>query len=129
MHVIEGELGHSTFSPHPARGPVELDVEVRVLTFDAWRLERGLALPTRPSWVLKMDIEGFEPRAIEGMDEALSARAFRGLVVELNDYTLGLCGSSTAEVRDALAQRGYREPPWTLELGGINGYFEPSPGR
>jgi hypothetical protein len=107
---------------HAAGDPT---VEVDVVTFDEWRRERGIALPGRPSWVLKMDIEGFEAHAIAGMAEALGARAFRGIVMELNEYTLSLCGSSVAEVRDRLAGLGYVEDPTLTATRGINGYFVP----
>jgi hypothetical protein len=59
------------------------------------------------------------------MAEALEARAFRGIVMELNEFTLGLCGSSIAEVRALLSGLGYSEDPALAVGRGINGYFVP----
>jgi FkbM family methyltransferase len=103
------DQGHSTFTAHPdlensARS------QARLITFDAWRGEARLALPSRPAWVAKIDVEGYELRVLRGMRQALQARAFRGLVVEINDFTLRLAGTTAAEIYDLLAQAGYR--PW-----------------
>ncbi len=106
LHAGVVDSGHSTFGDHPelaggARG------EVAVTTFDLWRREAGLALPEVPSWVAKIDVEGFELRVLRGMREALVARAFAGLMVEINEFTLKLCGTSPAEVFALLAEVGY----------------------
>ena len=46
--------------------------------------------------------------------------------MELNAFTLGLCGSSIAEVRALLSGLGYREDPALASSRGINGYFVPN---
>ena len=119
------DLGHATFAPHPAHRAADGTVPCRVERFDAWREAEGIALPAAPAWVLKMDIEGFEPRALAGMEATLRARAFRGLVVELNEYTLALAGSTTAEVRAQLADCGYVEDRSVADPG-LNGFFVPA---
>lgn len=127
LRMPTDDLGHATFAPHPSHGAGDPTAEAEVVTFDGWRRDRGLALPAAPSWVLKMDIEGFEAHAIAGMSEALEARAFRGIVMELNEFTLGLCGSSVAEVRARLSLLGYEEDPALVKARGINGFFVPKP--
>ncbi len=100
------DSGHSTFGNHPElAGPG--GIEVAVNTFDRWRQEQGLALPDRPQWVVKMDVEGFEFKVLQGMREALSARAFAGLAIEINDFTLKFCGTSRDEVFGLLREYGY----------------------
>ena len=106
LHAGVVDSGHSTFGEHPelaggAKG------EVEVLPFDAWRRAAGLELPGKPAWVAKIDVEGFETRVLRGMRGALAARAFAGLMVEINEYTLKLCGTSPAEVFGLLEEAGY----------------------
>ena len=101
------DSGHSTLGINP-----ELEgqkgVPVQVHTFDAWRRSANIALPLKPSWIVKMDVEGFELKVLTGMQEALRAKAFLGLAVEINDYTLGFCGTSAKEVHALLRDHGYR---------------------
>jgi hypothetical protein len=52
-------------------------------------------------------VEGFEPKVLQGMREHLSRRAFRLLVIEMNDYTLNLAGTTPAALRELLAQHHY----------------------
>jgi FkbM family methyltransferase len=105
LHPGVSDAGHSTFLVHPElHGAID---HVVVRPFDDWRRAQGLALPTRPSWVAKIDVEGFEVAVLEGMREALRARAFIGLVVEVLPFTLALGGRRPADVTDALAAAGY----------------------
>lgn len=122
LHPGADDSGHSTFGPHPELGARSLG-DVDVVPFDEWRESHGLALPGRPSWIAKIDVEGFETRAIRGMAKSLQARAFAGLVVEVNEFTLGFCGSSPAELREELRARGYREEILAPESG--NAFFVP----
>lgn len=125
LRVLPAELGHSTFAPHPEHGDGDPVCQVQVVDFDTWCGRAGIALPSSPTWVAKLDVEGFEFRALEGMRRALAARAFRGIVVELNEFTLALCGSSIGAVRALLARHGYVDHPVPNTRGGINGFFVP----
>jgi FkbM family methyltransferase len=107
LQVREADLGHSSFGPRAWADGQEVDV--RVVTFDAWRAEQGIDLPDGPRWVAKIDVEGFELRVLHGMAEALRAGAFKAVVVELNELTLRSCGASSAAVLDLLADAGYDE--------------------
>jgi FkbM family methyltransferase len=107
LAVREADLGHSSFGP---RSWVDgHTVAVEVATFDGWRAAEGPALPERPAWVAKIDVEGYELRVLHGMAEALGATAFAAIVVELNELTLLSCGASSAEVVALLAGAGYVE--------------------
>ena len=124
LSVPTTEEGHASFGP---RDWDDADVfEVDVVAFDDWCRHAGIDLPERPSWVAKIDVEGFELRVVEGMAEALAAKAFAGVVVELNELTLQSCGTSIEEVVARLGALGYVEglprsgPP---DLG--NGFFVP----
>lgn len=108
LHLIEADTSYSTFGPHPDFYPEDL-VQVPGATFDQWRKDFGLDLPSYPAWVAKVDVEGFETKVLSGMRSSLEAHAFAGLVIELNDFTLRYCGTSTTEVRRFLADVGYQE--------------------
>jgi FkbM family methyltransferase len=123
LHPGADDSGHSTFGPHPELAARTLG-EIDILPFDVWRESHGLRLPDRPSWVAKIDVEGFEPRVLRGMAESLKARAFVGLAIEINEFTLRFCGSSSAELREELRVRGYREEILAPKSG--NAFFVPA---
>lgn len=84
---------------------------------DNWRSETGIPLPSRPSWIAKLDVEDWELRVLRGMSEALHAHAFACLAVELNPYTLAFSGTSVTEVQNELSKTGYER------IGGlVNGH-------
>jgi FkbM family methyltransferase len=123
LHGTQADTGFSTFGPHPTL--LDQGLAVAVVSFDQWRHDRGIALPNRPSWVAKLDVEGFEARVLRGMAESLQARAFIGLAVELNDYTLDFCGTSVGEVVQLLADHGYRMDHRRGEERSLNRFFIP----
>jgi len=123
LHAGVTDSGHSTFGAHPElTGPAIAEVEV--LPFADWLGRAGLPLPAQPSWIAKIDVEGFETRVLRGLLPALRARAFLGLVVESNAYTLEFCGSSLDEMRGILHEGGYRARPVEGNRSG-NEFFVP----
>ena len=110
LHLALDDSGHSTFglNPHYQGHESRLrEVMVPVTTFQEWAMQTGLTIPLAPQWVVKMDIEGFELRALRGMEPFLKAHAFAGLCVEINEHTLNFCGTSAEEVYAYLAGFGY----------------------
>lgn len=106
LHVTKEDSGHSSFGINPSvLNP--MDVEVATIPFDRWRESNGLALPDKPRWLAKIDVEGFEYKVLSGMKEALTATAFRGIVVEVLDHSLRFCGSSAESVISFLEQYDY----------------------
>jgi FkbM family methyltransferase len=120
------DSGHSSLGPHPELSADDA-IEIPVLPFDMWRRQAGLELPTSPSWVAKIDVEGYECHVIGGMREALAARAFRGLAVEVNSFALEFCGASAAKLISLLESMGYVERPVELpgERSTMNKFFVP----
>lgn len=123
LHPGEADSGHSTFGPHPGLADCSSS-EIDVVPFDEWRKDAGILLPTEPSWIAKIDVEGFEVRVLRGMAETLRAKAFAGLVVEVNEFTLGFCNSTPAELRATLSEFGYRELAFGAKSG--NAFFVPT---
>ncbi|OAI42333.1 hypothetical protein AYO41_04415 [Verrucomicrobia bacterium SCGC AG-212-E04] len=123
LHPGADDSGHSTFGPHPELGGRSL-APIDVLPFDDWRRDAGLMLPTSPQWIAKIDVEGFEARVLHGMREALHARAFAGLAIEMNEFTLGFCGSTPGELRRLMSECGYREIGVHRNSG--NAFFVPA---
>lgn len=110
LHLANADSGHSTFGNHPglAQAPC---VEAPVVPFDVWLHREGIAMPEHPSWIAKIDVEGFEPKVISGMRRSLLAKAFLGIVVEINPYTLAFCDAQPNDVVDFMADHGYVTGP------------------
>lgn len=107
LHQAATDSGHSTFGDHPDLKD-ERTVPVPVMPFDTWLERAGLALPARPEWIAKIDVEGFEPRVLNGMKKALARRAFAGLVVEVNPFTLNFVNSRPEAIFELMDAQGYR---------------------
>jgi FkbM family methyltransferase len=121
LNIRDTALGHGSFGPREWADGRTTDVDVA--SFDDWRRERGIELPAVPSWVLKVDVEGYEHRVLRGMPEALAARAFLGVVVELNELTLQSCATSSGEVLDVLREAGYVEVDEQPAVDGMRNAF------
>lgn len=104
------DSGWSTFGTNPHFTGQEQTLRTQVtpvVSFDGWCASQGLVLPATPSWVMKMDIEGYEVRALRGMEKALRGRAFKAVLVEVLDHTLNFCGSSAGELFSTMQRAGY----------------------
>jgi len=66
-----------------------------------------LPLPVEPAWIAKIDVEGFELKVLTGMRQALEAKAFVGVSVEINRFTLGLFGVGASTIYEALRACDY----------------------
>ena len=120
-HTGDDNSGSATFGPAEGSNSRVL-AEVPVVTFDAWREEQKIELPSRPLWLAKIDVEGFEARLLRGMTETLRARPFAGLAIEQHEENLVRCGSSVAEVESLLASAGYRQ----AQTAFPNAYYVPA---
>ena len=122
LHPGTEDSGHSTFGNHPELHTLPI-ANIRVMPFIEWLTEAGIAIPKRPSWIAKIDVEGFELKVLQGMEPALRSRAFQGIVIEVNEFTLKFCNASPKEVLDFLASCGYRQV-FSAQCG--NAFFIPA---
>ena len=106
LHPGREDSGHSTFGRHPVLNE-ETIASVPVTKFDTWREENQLLLPSKPEWIAKIDVEGFELRVLRGMENSLKAKAFKALIIEINTFTLDFCGNKPSEVFAFLRNCGY----------------------
>ena len=104
-HGIE-DLGHSTFVQHPGltRSPI---TKAKVFAFDDWLEKFTPKINNFMGWVAKIDVEGFELKVLEGMSKSLSSQCFKGLVVEINPFTLNLAGVEGIDVFNFMRKLGY----------------------
>jgi hypothetical protein len=109
---------------HPELRGKEL-ANIPLAPFDRWREAQGIALPDGPRWVAKIDVEGFELRALKGMAESLRARAFIGLAVEINPFTLNFTGATPDAVLAFMEAHGYRLLHPFDPSGNANAFFIP----
>ena len=114
LHPGTDDSGQSTFGPLPEFAKRSI-AKVEVLPFDEFCLREKLNFPPRPAWVAKIDVEGFDLKVLHGMKRALTAKAFKGLSVEMNESNLSYCEASTTAIREFLREHGYRTkfPPFS----------------
>lgn len=104
FHRGETDSGHSTFGNHPELSATEV---LEVKDFETWRSQANLPLPSPGNWIAKIDVEGFEMRVLAGLRHAFEKRAFRGIAVEINHFTLGFCGSTAEEIYGYMEALGF----------------------
>jgi FkbM family methyltransferase len=126
LHLGVTDSGHSTFGDHPELGNAA-SVQVPVLPFDEWRETQGIPLPSAPQWIAKIDVEGFELRVLNGMAGSLKARAFIGLAVEMNEFTMEFSGTEAGQILGLMEAHGYRlRHPLGAYKTNANAFFIPS---
>jgi FkbM family methyltransferase len=102
------DSGWSTFGTNPSFESSRI-ADIAVQPFSLWADQLGLALPDHPAWIAKIDVEGFELKVLRGMEAALKQHAFQGICIEINDYTLKLCGTKSEDIFAFLHTCGYRQ--------------------
>ncbi len=93
--------GNSSFlADHPNRidGVRHVAQRVKIVKFDDWAKNAGLVAPQTPSWVAKVDVEGFELKVLHGMRTHLEAGCFKAVTVEVFARTLALAGATPADI-------------------------------
>lgn len=130
---LSGNTGHSSFATVHACAqsqPGDSLIECEVITFDQATAYLGLAYPAKPSWIAKIDVEGFEMKVLLGMAEALRRHAFKGICIELVEVNLVLAGTSGEQVNALLQSHGYhqtdREGVSQRQGRNPNAYYTPT---
>lgn len=107
LHIAKDDSGHSTFGNHPLLTDSPT-TQVQLMPFDVWVDEQNMSRPDSPSWIAKIDVEGFEPGVLQGMEQSLMSKAFIGLIVEINPYTLKFCNAEPEDIFRVLNKSGYK---------------------
>ncbi|MGA3172645.1 MAG: FkbM family methyltransferase [Chthoniobacteraceae bacterium] len=125
LHLSTTDSGNSTFGPHPDL-TLMADTPTPVNAFDCWREEAGVRLPDTPSWVGKIDAEGYDLKVLNGMRKTLEARAFAGLAVEVCEFTLAFTGAKREDIFAFMESVGYQQI-YSLEMfdKNTNAFFIP----
>lgn len=100
FYEIEGSTGCHTTIPTTAPAKKLL---VPALTIDGFVKEKNLSVD-----IIKMDIEGGEPRALLGMRELLSKERPLRIVMELQPDALIAGGTTAGEVVSSLERYGFK---------------------
>ncbi|MEO6971705.1 MAG: FkbM family methyltransferase, partial [Chthoniobacterales bacterium] len=114
---LSDNTGHSSFAAaeeHADDNPVPAEssmTECDVIQFDEATKRLSLPHPATPSWITKIDVEGYEMKVLFGMTDALSHKAFKGICIELFKDNLSLCGTSIEQIDDLLRSYGYQQIP------------------
>ncbi len=103
-----------TASMVPAKSDTSVSVEVKKL--DDCVAEWGL---TRID-LLKIDVDGLETKIIAGASRSLKAGLIKNIIVEFNDYWLGVAGSSAEKLRGSIEGAGLIE---VTGKSGAAGFF------
>ena len=95
-----GQSGWASVVPSPRRPRA---IEVSTQTLDAYVLDGERRRPD----LIKMDIEGAEPRALAGMRRLIGGEHAPDLIVEVNRFLLDRGGGGVGAVLDPLRAAGY----------------------
>ena len=106
LTVAPQSLGNDTASTVP-QGPdlppgfkrVEVPCESLDQCLADWRLERVD--------MLKIDVDGFETKIIEGAEKSLRRQLIKNILIEFNDQWLAASGSSSHRLDGKLKDAGY----------------------
>lgn len=101
------DSGHSTFLNHPEFLGLSIG-KIKIETFDQWREDQKLDLPKKPEWMAKIDVEGMELDVLVGMEKTLKAKAFKGILVEVLDFTLALANHKPEDIFNFMNSVGYK---------------------
>lgn len=122
MHMAEDPRGAThTFAAQP--GPAGPVVELPVYPGDALRHAERLPIPN----VLKIDVEGFEPEVLRGLDATLREPACRTVLCEVHFGLLESRGQKHAPeaIQRYLGDRGF-SVKW-IDASHLGAYRSPSP--
>jgi FkbM family methyltransferase len=100
LHISPGHSAHSLFAGFTETHGT---VEVRTIALDPYLAEQGV---DRLDFV-KMDVEGSEPRALDGLRETIARSPDLVLLGECNPAALACAGTTVPAYLDALARLGF----------------------
>lgn len=111
FYALESNSGHSGFSEVSEQGQVTAanpgNQRARTCRFDDFIDEAGISEPAMPSWIAKIDVEGYELKTLVGMKRSLQRKAFLGVCIEVLAENLALARSKPSDIDDFMKAVGY----------------------
>jgi FkbM family methyltransferase len=113
LSTLTDHTGMSTFAPIPSDQQefVTASHEVRIARGDDLLQQALTEKPASASLMIKIDVEGFELRVLQGLPQTLD-RHRPAVLTEFVPWHLRRAGSKPDELFDFMHRRGYR--PWRL---------------
>jgi len=113
LYSAIGNAGHSVVDSKgafyaPKGHEAAQRILVRMLDDVLWPEPARFKAPPPTVLLLKLDVEGFECKALHGMRHLLQAHAIRFIKTEVFDYGLRQQGCSGVELQQLLATAGFR---------------------
>jgi len=118
LHAAVGNAGHSVVGQRPTQYAPQgheqpQSILVRQLDDVLWPASQRSQPPPAIA-LLKLDVEGYECKALQGMQQLLGVHAIRVIKVEVFEYSLRAQGCSAVELQRMLDRAGfhlYVKPP------------------
>jgi FkbM family methyltransferase len=103
-------------------GNLEDIIEVESITLDEFLAKENISGSID---LIKMDIEGAEFFALQGMKNMLDSGMKPIFILEINDMMMGLAGYSSKDIRNYLGEWGYKA--FQITKKGLRGPMNPIP--
>jgi FkbM family methyltransferase len=104
VHICKGDDGENEGMNYVTAESSRLCQPVLIRSLDSYCAEHSISRID----LLKMDIEGGEYHALQGMDRLLSNKVIKCMFLELVEWTAIRYGHSTANIKELLFSKGYQ---------------------
>jgi hypothetical protein len=108
FRIFSRYLGGSTLGRVKPRQLKKLGEEVKEITVRAVALDEFLTAETRKIDVIKIDVEGAEPKVFRGMKTLLKENEAIKIVMEYSPHQMRSCGHEPAKEMASLRQMGFK---------------------
>ncbi|MEO1145316.1 MAG: FkbM family methyltransferase [Cyanobacteria bacterium J06638_22] len=108
FRIFSRYLGGSTLGRVKPRQLKKLGEELKEITVRAVALDEFLTGATRKIDVMKIDVEGAEPKVFRGMQTLLKENEAIKIVMEYSPYQMRSCGHEPAKEMASLRQMGFK---------------------
>ncbi|MBK9387752.1 MAG: FkbM family methyltransferase [Planctomycetes bacterium] len=107
LHVVGAHSGAGSFAPLDEQQRGQLSYSARIAVRRGDEILEPLVAPSAASWTMKIDVEGFECRALRGLEHTVQRRR-PAVLTEAIEPQLVHAGSSLRELFELMSAHGYR---------------------